>query len=169
MNPQVKTILLTILTLSCFAIALVELSGVSSSALFNKYGIGKGGHDHKISEAEMKEEAERTKQAAAMPKTKMAFIDTLHNFGTIREGTIAKHAFRFRNTGNAPLLIIKALASCGCTVPSVPKAPIPPGGEGTIDVEFNSQGRKGHNHKSVLVMSNAELDKMSVSFDVDVQ
>lgn len=168
MNPQIKTILLTILTLSCLAIAMVELSGVSSTALFNKYGIGKGGHSVRH-EAEKKEEAERTKQAAGMPATKMEFTDTLHNFGTIREGEVVKHAFHFRNTGDAPLLIIKALASCGCTVPSIPKAPIPPGGEGDIMVEFDSHNRKGHNHKNVLVFSNAVLDRMSIGFDVDVQ
>ena len=37
MNPQVKTILLTILTLSAFTIALIELSGVSKTALVNKF------------------------------------------------------------------------------------------------------------------------------------
>jgi len=168
MNPQIKTILLTILTLSCLAIAMVELSGVSSTALFNKYGIGNGGHSAQH-EAEKKEEEARTKQAADMPKTTMVFTDTLHDFGTIKEGEVVKHAFHFKNTGNAPLLIIKALASCGCTVPSVPKAPIAPGGEGDIMVEFDSNNRKGHNHKNVLVFSNATLERMPIAFDADVQ
>jgi hypothetical protein len=138
MNPQIKTILLTVLTLSCLAIAMVELSGVSSTALFNKYGIGNGGHS-------AQHEAEKN------------------------EEEVVKHAFHFKNTGNAPLLIIKALASCGCTVPSVPKAPIAPGGEGDIMVEFDSNNRKGHNHKNVLVFSNATLERMPIAFDADVQ
>lgn len=167
MNAQYKTVLLTILTLSCLAIALVELSGVSSTALFNKYGIGKGGHQDL--EKQRQEEDARMKHAATLPKTKISFIDTLHNFGTIKDGTVAKHAFRFKNTGNAPLFIVKALASCGCTVPSIPKAPIAPGEENEIMVEFNSHNRKGHNHKNILVFSNAEQDRVSVSFDVDVQ
>ena len=41
MNTQLKSVLLTVATLSLFVIALIELSGVSSTALFNKYGLGK--------------------------------------------------------------------------------------------------------------------------------
>jgi hypothetical protein len=166
-SGQLKTVLLTVLTLSCFAIALVELSGVSSTALFNKYGIGKGGHKHDA--ADKKEADERSKQAAAMTKTSIQFIDTMYKFGEITEGEIAKHSFRFRNTGTSPLLIIKAVPSCGCTVPSIPKEPIAPGAEGVIAVEFDSHNRKGHNHKNVLVYSNTIVESNAVSFEVDVK
>ena len=166
MNAQVKTILLTVLTLSCLAIAMVELSGVSSTALFNKYGIGKGGQKPAIS---YKEEQERTKQAQTMPKTKMQFPEAKFNFGKIKEGDVVKHAFRFKNIGINPLLIIKAEASCGCTVPSIPKAPVPPGGEGEITVQFDSHHRKGHQQKNVIVFSNAEEDRTSIGFEADVE
>lgn len=166
MNAQIKTILLTVLTLSAFVIALVELSGVSSTALFNKYGIGKGGtSDNAVT---LDEGTQRHKEALKMPKTEMTFTDTKHSFGQIKEGTIAKHAFHFRNTGKSPLLISQAVASCGCTVPSFPKQPIPPGGEGDITVEFNSNHRKGHQQKNVLIYSNASLEKMSIGFEADV-
>lgn len=166
MNAQAKAILLTIATLSLFVIALVELSGVSSTALFNKYGIGKGGHsDNAVT---FDEGSLRHKKALDMPKTEMTFVDTKHNFGQIREGAIAKHAYHFKNTGKAPLLISQAVASCGCTVPSFPKEPIPPGGEGDIMVEFNSAHRKGHQQKNVLIYSNASIEKMSIGFDADV-
>lgn len=166
MNPQLKTILLTILTLSVFAIALVELSGVSSTALFNKYGIGEGGtHVHESEDEIAKREAE----AKSLPKTEMTFVDTKHDFGTITEGEIVKHAFKFKNTGENPLLISKAQASCGCTVPSYPKEPIPPGGEGEIVVEFNSTNRPGVQNKNVLVYSNAREEAISIGFTVEVK
>jgi hypothetical protein len=38
--------------------------------------------------------------------------------------------FTFTNTGETPLLIEKATATCGCTVPKWPKDPIPAGGKG---------------------------------------
>ncbi|MBZ0099109.1 MAG: DUF1573 domain-containing protein [Taibaiella sp.] len=167
MNPQLKTILLTILTLSVFAIALVELSGVSSTALFNKYGIGNGGTAH-VHESE-DEIAKREKEAKSLPKTQISFDDTKHNFGTITEGEIVKHAYKFKNTGSNPLLISKAVASCGCTVPSYPKEPIPPGGEGEIVVEFNSANRPGQQNKNVLVYSNAQEEAMSIGFTVEVK
>lgn len=166
MNPQVKTILLTILTLSVFAIALVELSGVSSNALFNKYGIGEGGSHVHQDEAKV---AQREEQIKDMPKTSIIFDETKHDFGTITEGEKVKHAFHFKNTGTNPLLISRAVASCGCTIPSYPKEPIPPGGEGDIVVEFNSKNRPGQQRKNVMIYSNAQEEKMSIGFTVEVQ
>ncbi len=166
MNPQIKTILLTVLTLSVFALALVELSGVSSTALFNKYGIGDGGnHVHEDEKLVDK----RKEEAKAMPKTQIAFDNTKHDFGAITEGEVVKHAYHFKNAGTNPLLISNAVASCGCTVPSYPKEPIPPGGEGDIVVEFNSTNRPGIQNKNVLVYSNAQEEAISIGFTVEVK
>lgn len=167
MNQQIKTVLLTILTLSCFTVALVELSGVSSTALFNKYGIGNGGNGNPP--ATQAQTDERAARAAAMPKTQMVFTDTKYNFGTITEGDVVKHSFHFKNTGQHPLLITRTDVSCGCTTPSFPKQPIPPGGEGDIVVQFNSNGKKGQQHKNVLVHSNAQEEAISIGFDADVK
>ena len=164
MNAQLKTVLLTVLTLSCFVIALVELSGISSTALFNKYGIG--GHPGQVAPDVV---ATKEKEAKAMAKTTITFDNLKHSFGEIKEGTIAKHSYHFKNTGSNPLLIYNAIASCGCTVPSYPKEPIPPGGEGEITVEFNSHGRTGHQDKNVLIYSNGQQEAMSIGFDADVK
>ena len=166
MNAQLKTIVLTVAALSLFIIAVVELSGVSSTALFNKYGIGKGGEQQHLPEPAADP---RVAQAASMPKTILAFDDTKYSFGKIKEGEVVKHAYRFRNAGKAPLLISRAEASCGCTVPSYPKEPIPPGGEGEITVQFDSHNRRGHQQKNVLIWSNGQLEKMSIGFDADVE
>ncbi len=166
MNAQLKTILLTVASISLFVIALVELSGVSSTALFNKYGIGNGGtHEHMPTS----EIDQRVQQAATMPKTILAFEQTKYSFGKIKEGSIVKHAFRFRNAGNAPLLISRAEASCGCTVPSFPKDPIAPGDTSEIVVQFDSHNRHGHQQKNVLIWSNGELEKTSIGFDAEVE
>lgn len=166
MSQQFKTALLTILTLSVFSIALVELSGVSSTALFNKYQIGSGGHDHAADRAA---EARLVARTADMPKTEITFTETRHDFGVITEGDIVKYDFRFRNTGTQPLLISKVDVSCGCTAPVFPKEPVPPGGEGTVSLEFNSNNRKGKQSKSALVYSNAQQDRISIGFDAEVR
>ncbi|XZF14422.1 DUF1573 domain-containing protein [Chitinophagaceae bacterium MMS25-I14] len=169
MNPQIKTILLTVLTLSCFAIALVELSGVSSTALFNKYHIGNGGPGVPPPPPFPPTEADKkVKEAMAMPKTTIAFDSTQHSFGTIKEGDVVKYSYRFRNTGQYPLLIAKTDVSCGCTTPSYPKEPIPPGGDGVIEVQFNSAHKEGHQQKNVMVHSNAQNESISIGFDADV-
>jgi hypothetical protein len=167
MNAQLKSVLLTIATLSLLVIALIELSGVSSRALFNKYGIGKGSRAGR--EAEIREAAQRAAVAKKMAKTTMTFTEPTHHFGKIKEGEVVSHAFHFKNTGNAPLLIISAQASCGCTVPSFPKNPVKPGGEGDILVRFDSHNRPGHQQKHVLITSNAVQERMSIGFEVDVE
>lgn len=166
MNAQLKTILLTVLTLSAFTIALVELSGVSSTALFNRYGIGEGDSHVHQDEAQVSKRESKIKE---MPKTTIAFDDTKHDFGTITEGDTARHSYHFRNAGDQPLLIARAVASCGCTVPSYPKEPIPPGGEGDILVEFNSHNRVGMQNKNVMIYSNAQQEKISIGFSVEVK
>lgn len=160
MNAQLKTVLLTVLTLSFFVIALVELSGVSKTAILNKYDPAAAAKPH---------QAKAASQANDLPKTTMKFEEDHFSFGSITEGEKARHAFKFHNTGDQPLVIADAKASCGCTVPSFPKEPIPPGGDGEIIVEFNSAGRPGHQQKNVMIYSNAQLAAMPIGFDVDVK
>lgn len=162
MNNQLKTILLTISTLSLFAIALVELSGVSKTAFINKYG---SGTDTKPGNPAA---PDRDKRMKDMPMTTIQFADSFYNFGTIKEGDIVKHEYKFRNVGTSPLFIARAEASCGCTVPSFPKEPLAPGEEGVITVQFNSSGRAGHQQKNVMVFSNAQQDRISIGFEAEV-
>ncbi len=77
-----------------------------------------------------------------------------HNFGQIKEGQIVKHTFKFKNIGKSPLVIKDATATCGCTVPKKPQNPIAPGGDGEIEVEFNSSGKSGVQEKDITVTAN---------------
>lgn len=164
MNAQVKTILLTVLTLSLLTIAIVELSGVSTRSLYYKYGIGSA-PSHAT---ELDERNERMNEVSKMPKTNIHFEEEHFDFGNVKLGQKVRHVFKFKNTGENPLMISDAQASCGCTVPSFSKAPVLPGNDGEILVEFNTAGRKGTNHKAVMIFSNATRDRVSVSFDAEV-
>ncbi|NDC41360.1 MAG: DUF1573 domain-containing protein [Chitinophagia bacterium] len=86
----------------------------------------------------------------------MAFSDLNHDFGTVQEGPDATCKFTFTNNGKEPIIIQKAQASCGCTVPTYSKEPIAPGQTGTIDVAFHTQGKPaGQFNKTITVTSNA--------------
>lgn len=87
---------------------------------------------------------------------KFQFTEETHDFGNINEGTVVEHTFKFKNTGNAPLIIQSATASCGCTVPSYPKEPVAPGTEGEILVKFDSQNKPGVQNKTVTITANTE-------------
>lgn len=96
-----------------------------------------------------------TKNQPTTDSTTVQALDTLYDFGTIKEGEKAEFSFRFKNTGTKPLIIENASASCGCTVPEWSTEPIKPGEIGFIKVVFNSKGKVGPNTKNVTVISNA--------------
>ena len=82
------------------------------------------------------------------------FNEDIHDFGRIIAGEKVTYNFKFKNTGNADLLISKVSTSCGCTAPEYPTTPIAAGKEGFITVSFNSENRKGFQHKTITVLSN---------------
>ncbi|MBP2832283.1 DUF1573 domain-containing protein [Aquimarina sp. U1-2] len=89
----------------------------------------------------------------------MTFSETEHDFGTINEGDVVEHKFTFTNTGKAPLVIVNAKGSCGCTVPEWTKEPIAPGASGEMLVKFNSNGKPNQQTKQVTITTNTEAGK----------
>ncbi len=81
-------------------------------------------------------------------------VKEVHDFGNMKQYGDATTEFRFKNTGDEPLIISHAQGSCGCTVPKWPKEPIQPGDEGVIKVKYDSK-RVGPINKSVTISSNA--------------
>jgi hypothetical protein len=99
---------------------------------------------------------EKQLELAMKDTTSVQVIDSLYNFGTIKEGDLVEHNFNFKNTGNKPLVFPQdPIASCGCTVPKRPEKPVFPGDTAFIKVIFNSKGKSNHVVKTVTVISNA--------------
>jgi hypothetical protein len=88
------------------------------------------------------------------PTTMIRYEKDRYEFGVVNEGEIVTHIFKFTNVGQEDLLISNCKGSCGCTVPTWPKEPIPPGGQGEIKVEFNTKGKPGMQSKRVTVTAN---------------
>lgn len=86
--------------------------------------------------------------------TSIKFEEETFDFGKIKQGEKVTHQFAFTNTGDKPLIITEAHASCGCTVPEPPKEPIKPGEKGLIKVVFNSEGKSGLQDKQIYVSAN---------------
>ena len=92
-----------------------------------------------------------------------------HEFGIITEGEKVSYTFKFKNTGNAPLVISNASASCGCTVPEYTKTPVAPGEEGEVNVTFDSSGKSGMTTKSVTLIANTEPNTKVLKVSADIQ
>lgn len=88
------------------------------------------------------------------------FVKKSHDFGNIDEkGGPVRCEFEFTNTGDAPLAIISATASCGCTRPVYPKEPVKPGKKGVVKVTFLPDGHPGEFSKDVKLRTNAKGQK----------
>lgn len=88
-------------------------------------------------------------------QTNLAFEDTIHDFGKVKPNSKNSYSFKILNTGKKPLIIKNTSASCGCTTPSKPEAPILPSKHDFIKVVFEPKpSQKGTIEKSVSVEAN---------------
>jgi Protein of unknown function (DUF1573) len=76
------------------------------------------------------------------------------DFGTMQRGTTMSHDFLFHNTGHGPLTLRVGNTSCKCTLGSVPDAPIPPGGQVSVKLEWTAKINAGPFRQTATVITN---------------
>ena len=109
-----------------------------------------------------------TFQLYAQEKTaKIEFETTVIDYGTIEKGADGVRVFKFKNTGNAPLVVTSVKSSCGCTVPKKPEAPVLPGETGEIEVKYDTK-RVNPIRKTITVTSNAETPTVALKIKGNV-
>jgi uncharacterized protein (DUF58 family) len=86
--------------------------------------------------------------------------EPVFNFGQVAEGARVEHTFRFKNSGDVPLVIEKVRSSCGCTAALLSTEVVPPGEYGEVKTNFNSSGFSGPVQKTIFIYSNDPLQKM---------
>lgn len=114
--------------------------------------------------------AASVKQTQRQGEAEITFEKTTHNFGTFPESSPkVTCTFSFKNTGDGPLVIHQAIASCGCTVPQYPKEPIKPGEGGEITVTYNGAGKfPGHFKKSITIRTNGKNEMTRLYIEGDM-
>lgn len=100
--------------------------------------------------------------------TTIQFEKQHHDFGKVEEGQVYKYRYKFKNTGTVPLKIQSSKGSCGCTTSDWSKEPVPPGGEGYVEAQFDSKGRAGTNNKHVTVICNTNPKQHKLTFTAEV-
>jgi len=90
--------------------------------------------------------------------TTMHWLDsTYQDLGKVEEGQVVDVAFRFKNTGDKPLIIPNVSVSCGCTnIQEKSKEPDTPGQEGVIKAKFDSKNMAGERLREVYVSANTK-------------
>lgn len=102
--------------------------------------------------------------------TSIQWIDSVKNFGKIKEGQKLEVSFRFKNTGIKPLVIASVTPGCGCTLVDKPTQAISPGKEGIIKGAFESTGHLGVNNKNITVEANTKPNTShKLEFTVEVE
>lgn len=102
-------------------------------------------------------------------KPVIVFETNSHDFGKINEEDgKATFVFNFTNKGNAPMVVSRVQASCGCTTPTWTKEPIEPGRKGSITVTYNPLGRPGAFTKSITVYSNSSEEQVNLTIRGEV-
>lgn len=95
------------------------------------------------------------KDAASLPAFRFDSMEL--DMGRIAQGVQVERTFRFVNAGKRDLFITDVRGTCGCTVgKDWPREPVHPGDGGTITVRFDSEGRGGHQLKTVTVVANTQ-------------
>ena len=99
----------------------------------------------------------------AGPITTIEFEEVEYDYGMVMEGEKVVHEYKFKNTGDEPLIISNAKGSCGCTVPDWPREPIAPGESNVIKVQFDSKnkGKVGGAPQSKRVTITANTDPVN--------
>lgn len=104
------------------------------------------------------------KKAAA----KIKFEKVVHDYGVMVQSADGNCEFKFTNTGNDILFLTRVAKSCGCTEPTYSKEPIPPGGEASIKVGYNTE-LIGAFEKTITVFSNAENNMVVLKIKGEVK
>ena len=76
------------------------------------------------------------------------------DFGEVWQGEPASREFTVTNTGTAPLTI-SIKSTCGCTVATKPKSPLPPGESDKFTIGYDTLQRTGPANQTITLMTNA--------------
>jgi hypothetical protein len=87
-------------------------------------------------------------------KPQLNFFETMHDFGTVKEGLIVDYTFKFKNNGKGVLEVYNVSTSCGCTIASISSKKIDPGKEGTLRVELDTKNREGKMNRNITIQIN---------------
>ena len=112
-----------------------------------------------------------SQQADSIASPLMVFEQPVFDLGRVSRShdTVRSHVFRFKNMGNADLVILHAASGCGCTTPKYSKDPVKPGEWGEVEMEFNAKMRpQGQTAKSVTIYYNGTTNYTRIYINVDI-
>lgn len=173
MKDKIQIGLLSVIAIALVALAYHQFSGSSSSSSASTTNSVAANIDASnpvtLSDKPFDPMANEAAPVDNTPKTTVNFKEYEHDFGNIKQDSENKKVFTFTNTGKEPMIIETANGSCGCTVPNYPKAPIPPGGTGEIEVVYKPGKQENAQTKTVTVIANTEPKETTLRIKANVE
>jgi hypothetical protein len=102
-------------------------------------------------------------------QAELKFKDKVHRFGKVIEGDQLQYSYRFTNSGKTPLIFLKYDVACTCTIVTFPEAPVLPGEDGLILVQFDTKGKIAYQDRRITIYSNALESPHNIRFTVNVK
>ena len=91
---------------------------------------------------------------------RILFDTLLTDYGSVSSEAKTQHEFSFKNIGTEPLEIKRVKGSCGCTEARATNSLIEPGGDGSIYVGVDLNGRQGKQAHQIIVETNDPLESI---------
>lgn len=91
---------------------------------------------------------------------------TTFKFPDTQEGKQLSHIFKFKNTGNSPLIISDYKVACSCTKAIFSKEPILPNQESEIEITFDTNGKYGYQDRIISIYSNTVKSPVKIRIKV---
>lgn len=101
-----------------------------------------------------------------MPK--LEFEQIHHDFGKLIQGEKVSFTYKFKNTGNAMLVISSVIPGCNCTVAQFTQTPVASGESGSVTINFNSETKKGLVNSTIIVQANTYPTETRLTFSANV-
>lgn len=102
-------------------------------------------------------------------QAELKFTDKIHRSGKVLEGEQLEYKYHFSNIGDVPLVFTKYEVACLCTVVFLPEAPILPGANADILVQFDTKDKIGYQDRTVTIYSNALKSPHEIRFTANVK
>jgi hypothetical protein len=84
------------------------------------------------------------------------------NFGTVKQGTLVEHDFKFTNTGEVPVTLLYRGTSCSCAHVEHPREPIAPGKSGVLHFILDTRGTINLQDKTGLFEINGTTERITL-------
>lgn len=115
-----------------------------------------------------KAQVEEVSKVNAEEAPVLSLDEEIYDLGEVQAGKTVEKTIAFKNTGKTPLIVKKAKASCGCTIPEYSDKPVAPGEEGSLVVKYTAPAYNGSQMKSVTLTTNTVEGRESFRIKANV-